>query len=117
VLGNVTVLDARSITISIPPGGLPPTQLILRPIRNVSLRWLKGHREMPVTVYTDRTTQLEFILSRSGTMITDRVRQIPAGSTHITIYVPAMERRRGKYTLIVRATNANLQTHKSFRVK
>ncbi len=117
VLGNLTTIADRSITIALPPGGLPPTTIILRPIKSVTLRWLKRTHEIPVTIYVDRGTNLELILSRGGNMVSDRVRRLPAGSSHVTVAIPTRERRKGTLTLTVRATNASLETHKSFRVK
>jgi large repetitive protein len=117
VLGNTTVVANRAITIVTPAGGVPPTVLKLKPIKNLALRILKRTKVVTVSVYSDVPTSLEFILERGGVVIVSRVRRIPSGSSRVDVQFPKSALRKGKFRLTVRATNADLEAARTFSVR
>ncbi len=117
ILGNVTVLIGRSITVTIPPGGVPPKILKVDLIRKMSFSAVSSNgRQFSYRVYSDVRTQIEVILFRHGAVILDRVRIVPAGASRGVIRIPKVEFRRDGYSIQILATNANLSARRTFRI-
>ncbi len=117
LLGNATIIANRAITIVTPAGGIPPTVLKLKPIKNLALRVLKRTKVVTVSVYSDVPTSLEFIFERGGVVIVSRVKKVPSGSSRVNVQFPKSALRKGKFRLTIRATNADLEAARSFSVR
>ena len=100
-----------------PPGGIPPSVLRMKPVKNLSLRLLKRQRYVGVSVYSDVNTVLEFTIERGGVVVISRTKRVPAGASRINIPMPRREIKRGRYRVSVRATNADLEAVRKFRVR
>jgi fibronectin type 3 domain-containing protein len=116
-LGNTTIVANRAIRIVTPAGGIPPTVLRLKPMKTLALRLVKRQRYVGVTVFTDVTTVLEFTIERSGVVVVTRTKRVPAGSSRLNVPIPKREIRRGSFRMSVRATNADLEAVRKFRVR
>jgi fibronectin type 3 domain-containing protein len=116
-LGNTTIVANRAIRIVPPPGGAPPTVLRLKPVKNLSLRLVKRQKYVALSVFTDISTVLEFTIERGGTVVTSETKRMPAGASRINIRIPKRDIRKGSFRVSVRATYADLEAVRKFRVR
>src|SRR5262249_241363 len=116
-LGNTTIVANRAIRIVTPPGGIPPSVLRLKPMKTLALRLVKRQRYVGVTVFTDVRTGLGFTGERAGVVISTLTKGGAGGSSGLHIPMPKREIKRGSYRMSVRATNADLEAVRKFRVR